>query len=133
MSYFVLERCWNALKRNPGATVAQLAERLDWGKLKTSNALQNLRRRGLAKSEGTGRHNIWHVVGKKPPECMNGLNPRSIANLQITREERMRRLRKAHEALGWSLDVPRQTMGPVFTHELDRCWSQYKSCSKKAA
>ena len=129
---FCLGKIWRSLRAAPGSTSNELAARLQWSKGRTRNALQNLRRRGAARREGNGRHDRWFVVGNEAPAANWGLHPNSLRNLEHTVEERMARLKKAGEVLGWDVS-PKPKPQRTAPHALDECWSRFISGNRRAA
>jgi hypothetical protein len=90
---FLQARLWNTLSEHPGVGSAFLADHLHIAQRTISNVLQELRRRGAARREGSSHeHSVWYAVGEAAPYCKWGTNAASLKNLHVTLEERLARM-----------------------------------------
>lgn len=117
---------WARIQGHPGIAAKELRASFGWNEPRVRNILHELKRDGFAYHTGWSSTSRWFVTDKKP-ECMWGLHPNSLANLEkVTLAERMENLRKAGKIPHKDKPLPVAIPGC----ELDRCWPVSMSCAQ---
>ncbi len=125
MKRFNMGAVWGAVNANPGIVIPDLVSRLQMPYRAVRTALYGLKKRGLARYEGTTRKARWYALGRRPTD-QRGLSIASLANLKIDWNTQMERLRRAH--IGKGRDPTKMKPKPMYVPQglhgcaLERCW-----------
>lgn len=122
---FHQSKLWFYLKRNPGQHVREIAEGMGLSKRAVSSLLNRMKIEGHATRVGGSHQCKWWADGGVKPVSGYGLHPNSLANLQLSLEEKMRYLKLAYEARGIDPDRSQQKRPPKqcdYPCTLDKYW-----------
>lgn len=124
---------WRALHKRPGITAIKLAKVMQMRRTLLTRFLWGLRMEGFARNGGNvGYLTQYWTVGDRPPDCLIGTNPKSIARLNKDPVIARERLAKALAVRGHGF---LEKTAPVPANDgclLAQCWNT-APCTKLAA